>query len=793
MSLSVFINGVDRSRLVLWRSLSWRPALTDKVDILSFQIQKFGDRTYSPEMFDEVLFYDDEDLVFGGNIMQVSESIEGVDRKVFSITCKDWTNELDRRLVVERYTDQPVINILCDILNRYINKGKRVEIATFEATEIWQGDGAADTVNFRVGRQARKLTSTNLVTETTFRDIVVNLNPATFADTDRIEMDVYVDDITALDSVVIKLGDADLTNRFEADITALLTQDGWNLVKVAREDFTEVGTFAWEDVQRIQIEATAASGQEVNVTFDNWQLLKTTAFTRDGSARATQIVRYLPCNYEQPSKVFAKMADRLHIEWYVDANKDIKFFGRFDLPAPFDLSDTNGNYVYSSLVRKESADQIRNGIFVRGSEYLAAPLTQDLSNQADGSNKIFLLGYKYADYSLTLDGVPVAVGVANLQQYNDNNGASQTRTGGSPIILGDASARQRQSQQVIVTAAGKRAKIQVRLRKVGAPADNVQLQIFEDSGSNTPSATALSDVAIYAGTSLTTSMSNVTFDLVEANPGDLVLPDSGLFHIVMSRSGAVDPVNYYEIDAVAVGGYEGLPNTYNGSAWSTGTSVFHFTEKLDFDVLYSFMEKVLKWNTAPAGGSEVIWTAKPYFRIIVRYNDTASASQYGTFEYKIDDPTIKTQDGARQRALAELQKLAQSVEDVTFTTYRSGLRVGQTINVQSTLRGINLNLIIMGISTRPRTSQGFEYSVTCALTRSMNMIYWLQEQVLKDMRDDNVDDSNELFDRVDSLAEIVYPSVSYTSELLVGRVWSNDAGTTPNALVWNGGLDHIWI
>lgn len=788
--LNVVINNDDMNSIVLWKTLSWKPAVTSKVDTLSFQVYKHGSRTYKPEPFDDILLYDQGVLVFGGTVVQITESIDAVERQTFQITCKDRTHELDRRLVAERYTSKPLINIICDILNRYVNKGSRIEIASFETNEIWQGDGTVDTTNYRIGDQARKLTSVNTATAQMWRDLKVDLSPTGYTNSDYIELDIYVDDVAKLGNLDIYLVHPNYTDYFTKDITAFITKSGWNFVSVPRSSFTSSGTPSWSNIGRVQVVVNSVASQTVNVTVDNWQEVKTTAFTRHNSNNALQIVKYASCNYEEPSKIFQKLADLFQWQWYVDANRDIHFFGRFANPSPFNITDTNGKYIYNSLVVNRDADQIRNGIFVRGGDYLAASINEDLKHQANSVNKIFKLGYKYASYSLTLDGVAQAIGIDNINAYTDNNGAYQSQTG-TDISLGDAAARTKQSQQVIVTASGKRSKVTLRIKKVGSPADNFQVQIFSDS-SNAPSGTNLSTIATLAGGTITTSYVEYTFALTAAGAGLLTLTQPTTYHVVCSRSGANDGSNYYQIDGVAISTYEGFPKTHNGTSWSTAAANMYFTEKIDFDVLYSFNEKVATFNTAPAAASTITWSGQPYLPIIIRFNDPDSVAQYGVFEYKITDPTIRTQEGAKQRAQAELTNYAQTLQDVRFTTYSPGLYVGQTINIQSDIRDLDLDLIIISITAKARTPFTMEYQVTCALTKSLGMIYWMQDQLMKESNQVIVDD-NEVFDRSEYITEEVHAVVDWDYEIFVGHVYSNDAGTTPNAGVWSGGSSHIYV
>jgi len=790
MALTLKINDVDQSSLVLWKSLKWSQALTSQVDTLGFQVQKFGTRTLSPEVLDEVTLYVDGTKVFGGNVVKVVESVASADRIIYNVTVKDYTHLLDRRLVVESYQSKPVINIICDILNRYVNKGLRIEIATFEASEVWNG-GTVDTTNFIVGAQARKLTSTNAVMDSMYRDILVDLQPTGYTTSDYIELDVFVDDFTKLATATIKLGDATLANYFSANITNQITQSGHNLIRVLKSAFTTTGSITWPTIARIKCEVTSTASNTVNLTFDNWQEVSVNAFTRDNANSATQVVEFIAFNYEAPSKAIQRMAELFQWEWYVDELKGIHFFQKFDKLSPFNLTDTNGKYIFRSLQVNNNADQLRNSIFVRGGDYLAAQITDNVSHQADGINKIFKLGYKYANYSLSVDGVSTPVGVDNLDSYTSNNGANQIN-GGSFKNIGDVTGNSKQAEQVIVTKAGRRSGLSLKLKKVGSPVDNLQVQIFSDNGSNQPSGSNLSNVASIAGSLLSGTSTQISFSLVESASASLFFAVDQLYHIVVNRSGAVDPANYYQVEVTTGGTYEGVGNTYDGAAWSNSNANMYFLELIDYDVLYSFNEKILKFNSAPAGGTSIIFTAQPYKPIIVHVRENMSVNEFGEYEFEITDPSIQTQDGARQRARQEILGWAAKISECGFKTYQSGLRTGQTINIQSDIRGLNLDVMIQSISAVARTPDTLEYSVSCVTTKQMGILYFLQAELMKSNQQ-LVIDANEMSDKIEDFTTNFYFSTEYDSVQYVGHVWSADDGSTPNHLVWQGGdATMIW-
>jgi len=791
MALTLTINGVDRSNLVLWRSLTMDQVLTSQVDTLSFSVQKFGTRTFIPQAFDEVILSRDGIPIFGGVIVSINDQMNGVDNILYNITCKDYSEDMNRRLVVERFQNVPAINIIIEILNRYINRGSRISIASFESSETWSG-GAIDTDYFRLGDQARMLTSNGSIVSMG-RNIYLNLQPTGYSDTDYIDIDVHVQNINNLESAVLRLGDANLTNYFELDITNELTSEGWNLSHNLINSFSETGSPSWTNIRAIEIELKAINATTCIATYDNWQVVKANAFTRNNAMGATQQVNYIAYNYEYPSQCLQRLAELFKWEWYVDEDRDIHFFGKFNELSGFNLTDTNGNYIPSSLQVNRNVDQLRNSIYVRGGDFLDTTITEDLSVQADGSNSIFLLGYGYANTSLQINSIDIPVGTDNLQQFSDNEAAKQIIEGELPVNLGDIASNTYQSMQVICTKQGRRGTVRLRIRAVGSPADNINVQIFSDNGSNQPSTTALSNVSSLSGGSLSTSFEEYTFSLTEVSTNDLFLDVNDKYHIRVTRSGALNAANYFQVEVSDEAEYEGYAYTGNAvPAWTQQQWAFYFVETIDFDVLWNFKEKNLKFNIAPLAGDLIEWTGDPYKPVFVLYKANASITEYGEKQFKVSDLSIKTKEGARQRALQEVLAWSQEVSEASFITLSNGLRAGQTINVQSDIRGINTDYIIQRITARARGSENLEYNVSLVTTKTFGILYYLQQQISKDDRNIEIDE-NELEDKIESISENISFSVQYTTTLYTGKVWSNDAGTTPNALVWSGGADHIWI
>jgi len=130
------------------------------------------------------------------------------------------------------------------------------------------------------------------------------------------------------------------------------------------------------------------------------------------------------CDIEVETIVFDKitlteslkrLASLTNYNWYVDYNKDINFFSRTDNVAPFNLTDTNGNYIYSSLDVVEDLSQLRNKVLIRGGEIEGNNRSEIFSG--DGTREYFNLSNKFGTLpTVEVDGVGKTVGIDFLDQ-----------------------------------------------------------------------------------------------------------------------------------------------------------------------------------------------------------------------------------------------------------------------------------------------------------------------------------------------------------------------------------------
>ena len=155
----------------------------------------------------------------------------------------------------------------------------------------------------------------------------------------------------------------------------------------------------------------------------------------------------------------------------------------------------------------------------------------------------------------------------NQRYYNQDEGLEAFEDFGSGNQkLGDVAANETVAQSFeLSSAAGwDIKKIAIRIRKEGAPVDDVQLYLMSDSGVDTPSA-ILATATVIGGADIPESMTRVEFTFPTAYTAAI----STTYWIAVTRSGGADSTNYYVVEANEDLGADGIFRIYDGSAWNT--------------------------------------------------------------------------------------------------------------------------------------------------------------------------------------------------------------------------------
>lgn len=116
--LSILIDGVDRSSIIKFGSVSKEDNLNQRVDVLKFAIETHAGQLYKPEANFEIEASLDGTVIFKGIITEVIETVsDGILR--YEVQCSDYTVLLDRKRPAEVYENDTVENIIADLVARY--------------------------------------------------------------------------------------------------------------------------------------------------------------------------------------------------------------------------------------------------------------------------------------------------------------------------------------------------------------------------------------------------------------------------------------------------------------------------------------------------------------------------------------------------------------------------------------------------------------------------------------------------------------------------------------------------
>jgi len=161
-------------------------------------------------------------------------------------------------------------NGLYDFIAKTKDDYADTKIADMETDESWSA-GAADTTNYREGAQGLKLspTATNTVTSV----LTQALDLSGYADTDYIDIYVYIDNITNCSQIALRFK-VDAGNYYEEVVAAASLATGINHLHLLKSAFAATGTPTWATIATQEVEATASAAGTLNATFDDWYAIE---------------------------------------------------------------------------------------------------------------------------------------------------------------------------------------------------------------------------------------------------------------------------------------------------------------------------------------------------------------------------------------------------------------------------------------------------------------------------------------------------------------------------------------
>ena len=198
--------------------------------------------------------------------------------------------------------------------------------------------------------------------------------------------------------------------------------------------------------------------------------------------------------------------------------------------------------------------------------------------------------------------------------------------------------------------------------------------------------------------------------------------------------------------------YDNITVKKNNVAQTIGTD--QQTDPLTVQVLYNFNEKFIKFTSALAGGETIEIFGDAFIPIIAQARDSVSIATYGEYQTALVDKSITSVNEAQTRARAELKKYAESVFEATFKTTETGLRVGQSITLTSTLRNITKTFKINRVVGKARGSDHMEYTIYMIASGQISFTDIMMNLLGQDKKNIIIA-SNEVVQRLELLAETI--------------------------------------
>lgn len=183
--------------------------------------------------------------------------------------------------------------------------------------------------------------------------------------------------------------------------------------------------------------------------------------------------------------------------------------------------------------------------------------------------------------------------------------------------------------------------------------------------------------------------------------------------------------------------YDDISVSVTGAVWEQGIDGNDPISTKDY--LWNPTEKFIRFrgDRIPNDTSDIRISGQPYLPVRIIVQDDASIQEFkaleggdGIYEHIIVDDTINSQEGARERAEADLVAYKQSLTEGSFTTKRQGLRAGQRVTINSSVFGVNADYLINSVRLRMKNNIEPRYEVQIVSMKTIGIIEVLQSLIL---------------------------------------------------------------
>lgn len=184
-----------------------------------------------------------------------------------------------------------------------------------------------------------------------------------------------------------------------------------------------------------------------------------------------------------------------------------------------------------------------------------------------------------------------------------------------------------------------------------------------------------------------------------------------------------------------------------------------------FDCYWNYNEKSLTFVTPPVVGTSNISVTQVYeYPLILQKRNESSVATYGIFQFVIIDKTIRDLETAGLRADSELLKYSLPINSADFETDSIDFRAGQTINIQSDIRGVNKDFKVQVIRSRMKDGVNgeFRHSVEALTADDIGINDILARLLIKNPSDQIQIAEDEVISRIRAFSESIGFSMTET-------------------------------
>lgn len=796
MSSTIYINGTDKTNDVVRESYNMTRDSSYRNSSLSFVLRAI---TTLPDEGDVVEFYDSGVLVFGGKISFISH-ISPLPEKAVQITCVDWYHEVMAQMVRKTYIGQTLYAIVQDIVKTRVLEQDLKLMIQFEdgtgttALDSTQYDGDAtlvgavtwDTTNFAVDMDGASGSYISIAddADVDFRSdfsLCIELrldalNRTILHKTNGANDPPYKVSVGATGFITFTVSTSD-TDDFSIVTTthALVTGTDYSIV-CTYDQATGIGKIYIDGVERKSGSLTTSNLNNstgalvVGATSGNsldGKVYRISAYSRTLSAlearrwdldmlevkaperlmRSAELtIEHIAFPYVYPADCLTDLCGELGLAWRIDQQMFIRVYDVTggDVAATIDEDDG-----LSMLQGQTSVDvdisQVRNVVIVRGGVYSGTWQSDVLLG--NGSNTVFPLPYKYADFEMFTDTAGLCGSLRSWFKMEESSGNLADQKAANTLVASNLTYSQSGKLGNALDFNGTTSTARKTAAAHGTGNyEHSMLSWVKPDLHDTTERVIMGFGDFAGGHSKLSIISVSSVFYIRHNFGDGIVNDFaltatlvGAWHLVgmtYNPTGATGKELKVYLDGAQVGSTIVLASTpdidagvmeiggNNGATVFDGdiddTSFFNYalsdqehesyymlantstvsaailrtgTEFLDevsgFDALYNYSEKNYKFSTAPSNGNKLYPTGQPQIPVQAIRANPASIETYGRREMEINDSTIEDIQAARQLASAQLSRLKSPVTTIGFSTYKTGIDPGDLVSIVMPSYGIS--------------------------------------------------------------------------------------------------------